>query len=211
MAAIDLETKIMAPLAQILPFGYQNICFELKADSITLSGMVADESEKRAVDRAVSRITGISTVNDLITVGKENPLASVKEAIVQSLHNNVEIPAERIRICVTPGLIEVRGTVKWNYQKKATLDIVRSMKEDREVIDSVIVDPKLSAAPVKEEILNAMKTNRRLKADDINIIVNGNHVILVGSVPDENQKLVAERVIGEFPTVRSIQNELYIR
>jgi len=210
MNTIDLETKIKATLEQVLPHGHQNICFELKDDVVTLNGMVSCESDRRALDDAITKVEGISVIRDYITIGNETASARLKNAILQSLHNKVEVPAERIRLCVTPKTIEVRGTVKWNYQKKATLDIVSSFKEDREISDFLIVDPNISTAPVKEEILRVLRTDLRLKADDINIIVNGYHVILVGSVPDENQKMIAEKIILDLPSIRSVRNELYI-
>lgn len=204
------ERQIKAALEQALPLYHDRVCFEWNDGIVTLSGTVEDEEIKRLAETALSKIAGVTAVIDNLSVGETDVPDNLKREIIRQLKGKMEIPADRIRLCITPKTIEVRGTVKWNYQKKAALDIIDSLKDTRVLLDYLVVDHALNTVLRKEDILEAIRAHKRMTSEDINVIVNGNNVIIVGSVPDTEQQELAQKIVLEMPGVGSVRNALLI-
>lgn len=204
------ERQIKAALEQALPLYHERVCFEWNDGVVTLNGTVEDEQIKRLAETALSKIAGVTSVIDNLSVGETDVPDKLKREIIRQLKGKMEIPADRIRLCITPKTIEVRGTVKWNYQKKAALDIIDALKETRDVLDYLVVDNALNTMLKKEDILEAIRANGRITSEDINVIVNGSNIIIVGSVPDVAQQQLAQKIVQEIPGVGNVRNALLI-
>jgi osmotically-inducible protein OsmY len=108
---------------------------------VTLKGEVEYGFQKRDAEHAVSRISGVKGVINLITVRPQPLKEDLKQRIEQALLRNAETDARNIQVEVQGSKVILRGTVRSYAEKKAAEDTAWTAPGITEVENRIVVEP----------------------------------------------------------------------
>jgi osmotically-inducible protein OsmY len=181
---------------------------------VTLTGHVRSYWEKVAAERATERVAGVKAVVNEMDVrlpgSSERTDEDIARAALDSLKWNVLVPQDRIKVKVSYGWVTLEGTVEWQFQKEAAEKAVRKLLGVKGVTNMVEVKARVSKGEVKATIEDALKRSAELDAKRIKVDVEGDRVILHGTVSSRFEREEAERAAWRAPGVRTVDNQIMI-
>jgi osmotically-inducible protein OsmY len=181
---------------------------------VTLTGHVRSYWEKVAAERATERVAGVKAVANEMDVrlpgSSERTDEEIARAALDSLKWNVLVPQDRIKVKVSYGWVTLEGTVEWQFQKEAAEKAVRKLFGVKGVTNIVEVRARVSKGEVKAAIEDALKRSAELDAKRIKVDVEGDRVILHGTVSSRFEREEAERAAWRAPSVRTVDNQIMI-
>lgn len=210
----SLKILVQGALGKSVIKNPKNIGVSAANGIVTLSGAVENRDEKDIAVAVVKSIPGVKAIVQqlYVEVSAERKYANaIEDNIRAALRSNIEIPSSRIKVSCEPNAIVLEGSVKWNYQKTAALEIAARHKDDLNLIDLIIVDSLLNDELTKEKILAAIAADGRVDCTDLSAIANGRNVILVGSVPSSEQKELLQKITEEIPGVGTVRNAVHVK
>jgi osmotically-inducible protein OsmY len=191
-----------------------NIGVAVEKGVVTLTGHVESYAEKIAAERAVERVRGVRAVAQEIEVRYAGHQRRADDEIAQRsldiINWSVQVPSDSIKVEVEHGWITLRGTVEWQYQKRAAESAVRRLSGVRGVSNLIEIKPHLAASDVRQKIMNALKRNAEVDADNIRVVVDNDKVILEGTVKARYERNLAERAAWSAPGVKDVEDRLSI-
>jgi len=179
---------------------------------ITLTGMVRSYSEKLAAERSAERVFGVKAIaNDLMV----HPFMKVTDSDIalnatKALAARVNVPKDKVKVVVKDGLVHLRGTVDWKYQKDAAAAAVAHLFGIKDVYNEITVQPLVSNTDVGEEIKAAFRRNADVDARRITVTSYDSTVDLWGNVHTWTEKREAERAAWAAPGVTDVHSHLRI-
>ena len=181
---------------------------------VTLTGHVRSYWEKVAAERAAERVSGVKAVVNEMDVRlpgtSERTDQDIARAALDSLKWNVLVPQDRIKVKVSYGWVTLEGTVEWQFQKDAAEKAVRKLFGVKGVTNMVEVKARVSKGEVKAAIEDALKRSVELDAKRIKVDVEGDLVILRGTVSSRFEREEAERAAWRAPGVGTVDNQIMI-
>lgn len=181
---------------------------------VTLTGHVRSYWEKVAAERAAERVSGVKAVVNEMDVRlpgtSERTDQDIARAALDSLKWNVLVPADRIKVKVSYGWVTLEGVVDWQFQKEAAEKAVRKLFGVKGVTNLVEVKARVSKGEVKAAIEDALKRSVELDAKRIKVDVEGDLVILRGTVSSRFEREEAERAAWRAPGVGTVDNQIMI-
>src|SRR4030067_2324845 len=145
----ELQQHVMDELKWEPTIQAAEIGVAVKDGVVTLSGSVDNYGKKWAADRAAKRVFGVKAVTEEIKVTLARSYKRTDEDIAQSatksLHGNLWVPSDRIKVMVQDGLITLSGDVDWYYQKERAEDAIRHLVCVLGVINSITIKPPVPA------------------------------------------------------------------
>jgi osmotically-inducible protein OsmY len=188
----------------------------VKNGIVTLTGWVDSYAKKWAAERSAHRLRGVRGVaNDIevrLDAAAQRTDADVALAVTRGLEWDAFVPFERLDVTVANGWVMLRGEVEWEYQKRAAERAVRRLAGVRGVTNLVSVQPRERPVSdqVKGEIRTALVRSGLLDANRISVDVQGDLVVLSGTVRCWVEREDAERVAWSAPGVTSVANQLTV-
>jgi osmotically-inducible protein OsmY len=186
----------------------------VKDGVVTLTGWVDSYAKKWAAEEAAHRVRGVKAVaNDIevhLAVFAERTDADIASAAVRALEWDALVPIEKLDVTVSKGWITLRGEVEWQYQKQDAERVVRRLSGVKGVTNLITVKPRLAPSELKEKIEQALVRSAELDAKHITVEVQGNKVILKGTVRSWAEREEAERQAWLAPGVYSVDNRITI-
>lgn len=181
---------------------------------VTLAGRVKSYAEKWSAVRAVERLVGVRAVVDEMTVELPTIYQRTEEdlarAVLNALKWDVMVPNERIKVKVSQGWITLEGTVDHKYEQAAVESAVRNLAGVKGVENLVKIKPVATPFEVKAKIENAFRRTAELEARKIKVDVQGEKVILRGTVHRWAERDEAERAAWSAPGVSQVEDELTV-
>ncbi len=178
---------------------------------VTLSGHVATYAEKIAAEGIAQRVRGVRAVVEEIVVrypaDERTGDEELAARIVKVLAWNVPVPDEAIMVKVEHGYVTLDGCVPWYYQRAAAQSALTKLSGVRGVLNLLAVKPPASSADVKAKVLASLRRTAK-DADAITVRVEGDTVILDGTVDLWGEREVAERAAWSVPGVRAVEDRL---
>ncbi|GJD32235.1 hypothetical protein PMNALOAF_3503 [Methylobacterium adhaesivum] len=178
---------------------------------VTLSGHVATYAEKIAAEGIAQRVRGVRAVVEAIEVrypaDEKTGDEELAARVVKVLAWNVSVPDGAIRVKVEHGYVTLDGSVPWYYQRAAAQSALSKLSGVRGVLNLLAVKPPVSAADVKAKVLAALKRTVQ-DAEAITVRVEGDTVILDGTVELWGERERAERAAWSAPGVRAVEDRL---
>jgi osmotically-inducible protein OsmY len=104
------------------------------------------------------------------------------KAIVDQLHWHAQVPEDSVKASVENGLVELTGTVEWEYQRRAAEKAVKNLTGVKGIANKIIIAPRLLPSDIKEKIEQALRRAAEREADRIQVSVQGSRVTLSGKV-----------------------------
>ena len=186
----------------------------VKDGVVTLTGWVDSYTKKWAAEDAAYRVRGVKAVaNDIevkLSVSAQRTDADIAKAALDALKWDAFVPVEHIQVTVSKGWVTLKGDVDWRYQKEDAERVVRRLTGVVGVSNLITVKPRVTASELKQQIEKALVRRADLDAKQITVEVDGDAIILKGTVRSWAEREEAERTAWSAPGVSSVDNRIKI-
>ena len=210
----EVQADVLAELRWEPSLANDDIAVSVRDGVVTLAGFADSWADRWKAERVASRVRGVKGVANDIKVklpsSSERPDPDLAHAAVDALKWNVLVPDDRIRVKVSNGWLTLEGEVDWYYQKEEAERAVRKLRGVKGVTNLVTVAVRPASSDVKEKIRNALERGAELDADRIRVEVEGNRVILRGTVRSYTERRDAERAARNAPGVTEVENHIIV-
>ena len=131
---------------------------------------------------------GVKAVADEIEVRlpttAERTDAEIALAAKRAQEWDAFVPLPDVQVTVSKGWVTLHGEVQWQYQKRAAERTVRRLPGVRGVTNLITVRPRVKTSPeeLKTRIKDALVRDAETDAEHITVEVDGDKVILKGTV-----------------------------
>lgn len=195
----------------------RDIPVKVSAESgvVTVTGQAPSLAARISIVDAVHRVQGVLDVVDEMTVAPAPAAAKndddVAHAVREALQWDAFLPDERISTTVAGGVVTLRGTVpSWSNRLDAERCIQR-LNGVRSVVNRIMVEPpSADSGTIRLQIERALERRAEREARRISVAVVDGTVTLSGSVHSWADRNAIERIAGNAPGVRRVEDRLVV-
>lgn len=195
---LELKDDVLSELAWDPAVHAQALEVSVRDGAVAVSGHLGTFAEKRAVEKAVRRVTGVRGLAlDLdVRLAPEHRRSDsdIARAAQAALQWHAWVPHERLHVRVEDGWVTLTGEVDWHYQLASAEQCVRPLLGVRGIINEITVKPRVDVHDLSQQIVGALTRHARREANRIEVAVQGGVVTLEGAVdslPEHDAALAA--------------------
>ncbi|MES2191246.1 MAG: BON domain-containing protein [Pseudomonadota bacterium] len=188
------------------------IAVTVKDGVVTLTGFVKSYMDCFYAEKAAKRVTGVSAVaNDIkVKLLTERTDSEIAEEAVKAIKRDLHDAAEKIKIVVKDGWLNLEGECAWNFQRQWAERAVRSIKGVKFVSNLITMKAQVTPSDVKKRIEEALVRSAQIDAGKIAVEVVGSKVILRGNVRSWAEKEEAQRSAWAAPGITLVENDIKV-
>jgi osmotically-inducible protein OsmY len=205
---LQLKDEVLSELAWDPAVHAEAIDVSVKDGMVALSGHLGTYAEKRAVEKAVRRVTGVRGVAldlDVILAPEHRRTDSdIARAVLAALQWHAWVPHQRLHVQVEDGWVTLSGEVDWQHQLASAEQCVRPLVGVRGITTRIAVKSRAAGASEEEvsrQIAGALTRHAQREANRIDIGVHGSVVTLEGSVDSLTER---EAALGAAAATRGV-------
>lgn len=181
---------------------------------VTLTGTVNRYIKKIEAEKAAKSVAGVKAIVEKINVDLPNHKHITDEQIahdaIMAIKDKWNVPDEHIKLKVENGFVTLEGKTGWYYQRESAEKAIQMLPGVRGIFNRITIDPHVKSKVEKELIEKALDRHWSIDSENIEVIVNGNKVMLNGKVSSFYQKEEAGRIAWKTPGVWHVENNLVI-
>lgn len=185
----------------------------VKDGVVTLSGHVPSYAGKGVAERVTLQVRGVRAVVNAVAVRyPDNPRVgdeALADRCAKVLRWDTHIPDHAVQIKVEAGCITLTGSVPFYHQKAAVDGALRQLAGVTDIVNLIAVRPPVRPEDVKAKVLAALRRSAK-DPDTIRVRVDGDRVILDGTVDVWHEREVAEHAARSAPGVAAVEDRLTI-
>ncbi|GAI55469.1 unnamed protein product, partial [marine sediment metagenome] len=182
----QLQQDVCAELKWEPSINATQIGVQVKDGIVTLAGEVNSYSEKVDAEIAAQRVEGVKGLATAINVkvhGKNQRRdADIAHAAEHVLSWSNYVQPDVVKVAVEKGWVTLSGQVRWDFERRGAVAVIRHLKGVVGVIDQITIKDKVSSKLVKDDIEAALKRRAKKEGSDITVDVSGTNVTLTGTV-----------------------------
>jgi osmotically-inducible protein OsmY len=167
-----------------------------------------------SAEDAALRVRGVKAVANEIDVrlsrDDERTDLDIAADATRALEVDALIPPGKIQLTVSKGWITLKGTVEWQFQREDAERVVRRIKGVHGVTNLVAIALRPASHEIKKKIEDALVRSAKTDASKITVDVDGNKVILEGTVRSWAEREEAERQAWAAAGVTSVDNRIQV-
>ena len=209
-----LKQDVLAELAWEPSISADHIGVTAKAGVVTLTGHVENYWQKRAAERAASRVQGVKALAEELEVRLPFSIKrsdeEIASAAISGLSWNVSVPRDAAKVKVEKGFVTLTGQVDWRYQMDAAAHAVRSLSGVTGVANQMTVKPYPSTSNIRENIRHALHRSWFFDDDNVEVSVDGGKVHLTGNVDSWYDRHAAANTAWAAPGTTSVVNDIHV-
>ncbi len=215
MSDKQLQIKVLDALAFEPSIDSANIGVAVNHGVATLSGHVRSYSQKLAAERAVWRVKGIKAIAQEINVRFANDKKfaddQIAERAIKILDWDVMVPKDAVRVSVSSGVVTLSGAVNWQFERRAAEEDIAKLNGVIAIKNDIEIVPEAQAANVRERITEALQRCAEIQANQIQIDVRENGlVVLEGTVDNWDELQAVERAVWSASGVSHVEQRIVI-
>ena len=208
----QIQLDVLADIARDLSFKPAEIGVEVDNGIVTLTGTVSSYLKVGAAAEIASIVPGVKDVANKLTValfGVPRDDTAIARAVRNSLEWDVTVPEEKIESIVRNGVVTLKGTVDYWYQRNAVADAVAHLLGVVSVNNHIVIAPPgRTDTEIHDELKAALL--RRFPFEHIDVAVDRGVVIVQGSVPSYRIRREAETITWATRGVKDLTNKLTV-
>jgi osmotically-inducible protein OsmY len=213
-ADADIQRDILAELKWEPRVQSTEIGVVVKDGVITLTGEVDSYTRRWAAGEVDHRVRGVKAVANEIDVRLSSEDrksdANLAAAVVRTLESDALITVDQLDVTVSNGWVTLKGEVEWQYQRQDAERAVRRLAGVVGVTNLITVRPRVAPTDLKDKIEKALLRTAQADARGIAVDVDGDAVILKGTVRSWAEREEAEHEAWAAPGVASVDNRITI-
>jgi len=211
---VQIQADVVAELKYEPRVQANEIGVVVKDGVVALTGWVDSYGKKYAAEEAAHRVRGVKAVaNDIevrLPLLSERTDADLAAAAVRALEWDALINVEKLDVTVSKGWVTLKGDVEWPFQKDDAERVVRRLTGIKGLTNLLTVKPRVTPTDLKQKIEQALVRTAQDDANRITVEVDGNKVILKGTVRAWAERQEAERAAWAAPGVLSVDNRITV-
>jgi osmotically-inducible protein OsmY len=211
----QIQREVLAELKWDSRLQPNEIGVAVKDGVVTLTGTVDCFIKKWAAENASQRVRGVQAVANDIKVrlpdDDQRTDSDIASAAARALEWDGLVPDGGVKVTVSNGWVTLRGAVEWEYQRRAAERAVRGLPGVVGVSNLLTVRPGSTPSDLKRKIKDALTRSAATDARSIEVTLDGDRVILDGTVRSWVEKHEAERVAWSAPGVTEVLNRIVVR
>jgi osmotically-inducible protein OsmY len=210
----QIQSDVLAELQWEPRVQPNEIGVAVKNGVVTLTGFVDSYTKRWAAEEAAHRVRSVKAVaNDIevrLSTDDKKTDADLAAAAVNALEWDAFVPVDKLDVTVSNGWVTMKGEVEWQYEKQDAERVVRRLTGVTGVTNLITVRPRVAPSELKQKIEKALLRSVETDAERINVEVDGDAVILTGTVKSWAERQEAEREAWAAPGVASVDNRIAI-
>jgi len=210
----EIRSEVQDEIAWDSKIGPNTIGVAVKGGVATLSGGVNSYAAKVAAAEAAHRVRGVEAVANDITVHipsfAERTDPDIAQAVLNSLQWNAWVPTNQLEVTVSQGVVTLKGTVDWLYQRRAAEDAISHLAGVRAVMNETRVAPQVQPKDLQQRLEHALQRSATVEASGITIETKGTGVTLKGKVHSYAERRAAGDAAWLAPGVTAVENLLVV-
>jgi osmotically-inducible protein OsmY len=210
----EIQKDIAAELKWEPSLRDDDIAVGIRDGVVTLGGFVDSYADKKKAERVAARVKGVKAIANELEVKlpsfSERSDPDIARAALEHLRWNISVPHEKIQVKIDQGWLTLEGEVQWQYQKEAAEKAVRNLTGVKGMTSLIRLSAQAIPRDVKKRIREALHRTAQFDADRIRVEMEGNKVLLEGTVRSYAELRDAERAARNAPGVTEVDSRLAI-
>ena len=202
-----------------------SIKVESKDGAVTLTGTVADDSQKSLAENTVVGLPGVRSVDNQLKIKGESPVehsdawlgTKVKTALL--FHRNVR--ATKTDVNVRDGVVILSGEASSLAQKELTSEYARDVEGVKEVKNEMTIaktqgrsaetlGEKIDDASITAQVKSSLMSHRSTSAIKTKVETTDGVVTVSGTAKNDAEKSLVTKLINDINGVVSVVNNMTI-
>jgi osmotically-inducible protein OsmY len=211
---VQIQSDVLAELKWEPRVQPNEIGVAVKNGVVSLTGRVDSYTKRWAAEEAAHRVRGVKAVaNDIevrLSKDAQRTDSDIAAAAVRALEGDAFVSVDHLDITVSKGWVTLKGEVEWQYQRQDAEQVVQRLGGVTGVTNLLTVTPRVAPSELKQKIEQALLRSAATDAKQITVDVDGDAVILKGTVRSWAERQAAEREAWSAPGVASVDNRITI-
>jgi hyperosmotically inducible periplasmic protein len=229
LRASDTDSRIESSAAKSYVFKTvlkdDSITTESKDGVVTLTGTVADASDKSLAEDTVASLPGVKSVNNQLVVSGEQPAEhsdtwiGMKVKMALLFHRNVS--ATGTDVDVKDGVVTLTGEASNLAQKELTTEYAKDIDNVKEVRNEMTIAKtpvkvvntnggKIDDASITAEIKSSLLSHHSTSALHTGVTTTDGVVTLTGIAKNDAEKSLVTKLVTDINGVTSVINNMTI-